>query len=187
MTVGIDCELMFLIDTWPGVPTNGANPSDWTELSATEDYPLGSKRQVYDDVNNGWSILIYLYYETGAGTVRVATVSEPVGITSARAASTKGQFCYVTNDGSDTELLGPIAICLGTMVDQRYGWFWCGGVCPVGICAGLGTALAPSDGDVTAGVYLVLADSASVAKFHLGAATDFCTFSAFTIAADTTA
>lgn len=186
MTVGIDCELMFLIDTWPGAPTNGANPSDWSTLSATEDYPLGSKRQVYDDTSQGFSTFMYLYYTTGAGTVRVATVGEPVGICST-AMATAGQFCHVTNDGSDAELLGPIAICLGTMVTARYGWFWVGGVCPVSTITGLGTYYAPTDGSVTAGIFMVLADSASVTKFHLGAATDFCTFSAFSAAADTTA
>ena len=186
MTIGVDCELMFLIDTWPGAPTPGACPTDWTALSATEDYPLGSKRQVYDVVNHGFSTLQYMYYTTGAGTVRVATVGEPCGIDTT-AMATKGQYCHVTNDGSDARLLGPVAICLNTMVNARYAWFWVGGVCPVGIQSELGDHLAPSDGSITAGIYMVLADSASVTKFHLGAATDFCTFSAFAQAADTTA
>ena len=186
MTIGVDCELMFLIDNWPGYPTNGANPSDWTALSATEDYPLGTKRQVYDDANQGWSTLMYLYYTTGAGTVRVATVGEPCGIDTS-ASGTAGQYCHITNDGSDAKLLGPVAVCLGTMVNARYGWFWVGGVCPVGLVAALGTKLSPSDASITAGVYMVLADSASVTKWHLGAATDFCNFSAFSMVADTTA
>lgn len=186
MTIGVDCELMFLIDNWPGAPTPGACPTDFTALSATEDYPLGSKRQVYDDTSQGFSTLMFLYYTTGAGTVRVATVGEPCGIDST-AMATAGQFTHITNDGSDAELLGPIAICLGTMVNARYGWFWVGGVCPVTLVSELGDHLSPSDASVTAGIYMVLADSASVTKFHLGAATDFCAFSAFSATADTTA
>jgi hypothetical protein len=186
MTVGIDCELMHLHDMWPGAATPGANPDDWTELSTTEDFPLGTKRMIYDDTNQGWATLIYLYYTNGAGTVAVATVSEIVGQDTS-AAATKGQWCHVTNDGSDVLLKGPLAICLGTMVTARYGWFWCGGVCPVDTIAGLGTALAPSDGGVdTAMNWMTIVDSASIAKFHIAAATDFQNFSAFTMVIDTT-
>jgi len=185
MTIGVDNELIFLIDNWPGVPTNGENPSDWTELSAAEDYPLGSKRMLYDDSNNGFSTLMYLYYTTGAGTVAVATVGCPCAINTT-AMATAGQYCHVTNDGSDAKLTGPIAVALGTMVTARYGWFWVGGVCPVGIAAALGTKLGPSDASINAGAYMVLADSASVTKYHLGAATDVCNFSAFSMVTDTT-
>ena len=186
MTVGITCNKFFLVDHWPGEVTIGPNPAAWTTISATEDFPLGTKRAIYDDTGNGWATLMYLYYTTGAGTVAVATVGSPCGIDTT-AMATAGQYCHITNDGSDAELLGPIAIALGTMVNARYGWFWVGGVCPVDTIATLDDQLFPSDASPSAGNWMVLADSASVCKFHLAAATDVGSCSAFALADDTTA
>ena len=53
MTIGILSTEFYLIDHWPGEVTNGANPSTWTTASATEDFPLGTKRMIYDDTNSG--------------------------------------------------------------------------------------------------------------------------------------
>lgn len=186
MTVGLTCNKFYLIDNWPGEVTNGPNPADWTTISATEDFPLGTKRQIYDDTGNGWATLMYLYYTTGAGTVAVATVGSPCAIDTT-AMATAGQYCHVTNDGSDAQLVGPIAIALGTMVNARYGWFWVGGVCPVDTIATLDDQLFPSDGSVdTAGIHMLLADSASVCKFCIATQTDIGTLSAFAMAIDTT-
>jgi len=71
------------------------------------------------------------------------------------------------------------------MTNNYYGWFWVGGVCPVDTISGL-DGIFGSDGSITAGVWMVLADSASVCKFHLAAATDVANFSAFSMEADTT-
>ena len=184
MTIGIDCQLMFLIDNWPGEATPGANPSDWTTLSASEDYPLGTKRQVYDDTQNGWSTLMYLRYEKG--TAALATVGQICGIDTTLMA-TAGQHCYITNDGGEIELNGPVAICLGTMVDDRYGWFWVGGVCPVTVVAALATSLSPSDSSPTTGNYMTLVDSSALARWHLADADDIQNFSAFAMVDSTTA
>ena len=181
MTVGIDDGKFFLVDNWPGEVTNGAN-QDWTVQSATEDFPLGTKRAVYDDANNGWATLMYLRYSTGAGTVAAVAAKGICGISTTDMA-TSGQYCYITNDGSDTVLTGPIAIALRTMTNDYYGWFWVGGVCPVGEVAAL-DGVYKTGGSVAAGTFMVLLDSASICKFHLGAATDVCTFSAFSCAAD---
>lgn len=185
MTVGLDDGKVFLVDHWPGEVTNGPNPSAWTDQSATEDFPLGTKRQIYDDTNNGWAVLMYLYYTTGAGTVRAAKAGEPCGIDTT-AMATAGQYCHVTNDGSDAQLLGPVAIALRTMTTARYAWFWVGGVAPVDTISALDGNGILTDGGVTAGTWLVLADSASLTKFHLGTATDAALFAAFAMAADST-
>ena len=185
MTVGLTSAEFYLIDNWPGEATNGANPADWTTISATEDFPLGTKRMIYDDTNNGWATLMYLYYTSGAGTVAVATVGSPCAIDTS-AMSTQGQWCHVTNDGSDAQLVGPIAIALGTMVTARYGWFWVGGVCPEDTIVALDDQLFPTDGSAAAGSAMVLADSASVCKFHLHAASDVGLVSAFALGTDTT-
>lgn len=184
MTVGLTHAQFYLIDNWPGEVTNGPNPSDWSTYSATEDYPLGTKRAIYDDTNNGWATLIYLKYTTGAGTVALATVGSPCAIDTT-AMATGGQWCHVTNDGSDAQLVGPIAIALGTLTNAYYGWFWCGGVCPVDTIATLDDQLFPSDGSGAIGS-MVLADSASICKFHLATATDIGTVSAYAMADDTT-
>ena len=185
MTVGLDSDEFYLIDNWPGEVTHGPNPADWTAISATEDFPLGTKRAIYDDTNNGWATLMYLYYTVGAGTVAVATVGSPCGIITTTI-GTAGAWAHVTNDGSDAQLVGPIAIALGTMVTARYGWFWVGGVAPVDTITALDDQKVPSDASPTVGVHMLLADSASVCKFHLAAATDIGTLSAFALADDTT-
>lgn len=187
MTVGLSHAEFVLVDNWPGVVTNGPNPALWTTISATEDFPLGTKRAVYCSTHKGWATLMYLYYTSGAGTVAVATVGSLCGLDTT-AVGTAGQNLHITNDGSDALLLGPIAVALGTMVTARYGWFWVGGVCPTSVIATLDDQLFPTDGSITAaGEWMVLADSASVCKFHLAAATDIAVNHALAFAADTTA
>ena len=183
MTIGIDDSKFYLVDNWPGEVTIGTNPSTWTTPSSTEDFPLGTKRAVYDDTNNGWATLAFLKYEKG--TAAAVAVKGLCGIDTTEMA-TSGNWNVVTNDGSEAELTGPIAVALATMSDGQYGWFWIGGVCPVDTISGL-DGIFGSDGSADAGTWLVLADSASICKFHPGAATDVCNFSAFSMAADTTA
>jgi len=183
MTVGIDDGTFFLIDLWPGEVTDGPNPSSWTTYSATEDFPLGTKRRVYDDTNNGWATLMYLKFNKG--TYAYATVKSICTIDTAEAA-TATQYCHVCNDASEGELLGPVAICLGTTsATALYGWFWVGGVCPVDTISGL-DGIHGSEGNVTAGNWLVLVESASLNKFHVGTATDVANYCAFAMADDTT-
>ena len=184
MTVGIAHSAFFLVDNWPGEVTQGPNPADWTTISATEDFPLGTKRMVYDDTNQGWATLMYLYYTSGAGTVAVATARSICAIDTS-AIATGGQWCHVTNDGSDAQLIGPLAIALGTLVTARYAWFWVGGVCPVDTIATLDDGLYGSDGSAAVG-WMVIADSASICKFHLATATDIGNCSAYAMTADTT-
>ena len=183
MTVGIAHSAFLLVDNWPGEVTQGPNPADWTTLSATEDFPLGTKRMVYDDTNQGWATLMYLYYVKG--TAALATVRSICALDTSEMA-TGGQWNRVCNDGGETRLLGPIAIALNTMVTARYAWFWVGGVCPVDTIATLDDGLYGSDGSVTAGVWMALADSASYCKFRIGTATDIAVHSAFAMTADTT-
>lgn len=183
MTVGLDDSKFFLVDHWPGEVTTGTNPADFTSPNASEVFPLGTKRAVYDDTNNGWATLCFLLYEKG--TAAAVAVKGICGIDTTLMA-TAGNWNVVTNDGGECELVGPIAIALATMADGEYGWFWVGGVCPVDTISGL-DGIFGTDGGITAGgVWMVLADSASVAKFHLATATDVANFSAFSMEIDTT-
>jgi hypothetical protein len=56
----------------------------------------------------------------------------------------------VTDDASEALLSGPIAVALSAMTTGYYGWFWCGGVCPVDSVSGLGGSYV-TDGTVAAG------------------------------------
>lgn len=180
MTVGMDDGKFYLIDNWPGVVTIGPNPSDWTAYSATEDFPLGTKRAIYDDTNNGWATLIYLQYEK-AGEIAACTVKSPVAPDNTDAIAA-GSYYIVTNDGTDSFKNGPIAIALGTVTDEYYGWFWCGGLCPVDTIPGLAGSYASDDSCAT-GCAIMLQDSC-VLDFCLYTANTTGLISAFALADD---
>ena len=184
MTVGIAHSAFWLVDLWPGIVTIGEKPADWTALSATEDFPLGTKRAFYDVTNKGWATLMYVYYVKG--TASLATVRSICGQDTSEMA-TAAQWARVCNDGGEVNENGPVAIALATMVEATpYCWMWVGGVCPVNLVATLDDGLYDTDGSLTAGCWCTLKDSASVAKFHIGTATDFVEFCAFSMTADTT-
>jgi hypothetical protein len=184
MTVGILSTEFYLIDNWPGEVTDGPNPSSWTTASATEDYPLGTKRMIYDDTNNGWATLMFLKFVDGA--VPEATIRDTCGMHTAAAAS--GDYFCVNDDGSEVGLTGPIAIALASVTTAApYAWFWVGGVCPEDTISGLNDGAFITDGGVTAQSYMVLAASSSYAVFHLATNTDCANFSAFSLVTDTTA
>ena len=186
MTVGILSTEFYLIDNWPGEVTAGPNPADWTAVSATEDFPLGTKRMVYDDTNSGWATLMYLKFVDG-------TVPEPTlatypicGMHAAAAAS--GDYFVINNTGDLVGKLGPIAITLGSPVTATpYVWCWVGGVCPEDTVPALNDLAFVTDGGVdTAQSFMVLASSASYVAFHIATATDLANFSAFSLVVDTT-
>lgn len=184
MTVGLANGNFYLIDNWPGEPTDGPNPADWTTQSSDEDFPLGTKRLVYDDTNHGWATLMYLRYNDG--TTAEPTVRSLLGIDTV-ASNADGGYYHVCNDGGEVDLFGPIAIALGTCVANYYGWFWVGGVCPVDTISALGDGTFESDGNVTANIHLVLVDGTSYCKFHMATQSDIGNCSAFALAQDTTA
>ena len=190
MTIGILSTEFYLIDNWPGEVTNGPNPSSWVTASATEDFPLGTKRMIYDDTNEGWAILMFLKYKDGG-------VPEPelgagkfplCGMHTAAAAS--GDYYVVNNDMDEVSVVGPMAICLADNLSGNtypYAWFWVGGVCPEDTITALNDAAFVTGGNVAAQTYMVMASSASYCAFHLATATDVALFSAFSLVDDTTA
>ena len=190
MTIGILSTEFYLIDHWPGEVTNGANPSTWTTASATEDFPLGTKRMIYDDTNSGWAILAFLKFKNGAvPEPGLAAGKFPIcGMHAAAAAS--GDYFVVNNDMSEVSPIGPIAICLASNLSADtlpYCWFWVGGVCPEDLVGALNDMAYVTDGAITAQSYMVLSSSASYVAFHLATATDVANFSAFSMVANTTA
>lgn len=183
MTVGIDDGKFYLIDNFPGVPVWGENPDDWTEYTEAKNFTLGDKRLIYDDTNNGWATLIYLRFQKG--TAAVAAVKSLCGFFTADVASA-GAWANVSNTTDESMSAGPIAIALGTTVDAYYGWFWCGGVCPVDLVSGL-DGIYPSDGSVVAEAGMKMVASSSLNTFTTWAGSEVMAPSAFALAADTTA
>lgn len=180
MTVGMDDGKFILIDNWPGVVTQGPNPADWTTYSVTRTFPLGTKRAIYDETNHGWATLIYLMFE-GASAGGACVVKSLVAPDTGDAIAA-GAWYIVTNDGGDSFNNGPIAVALGSVTDEYYGWFWCGGVCPVATISGL-DGVYPSGGSVLTGSAIQLADS-TVNAFAAYDANTVGVISAFALAAD---
>ena len=188
MTVGILSTEFYLIDNWPGVVTNGANPADWTIASSTEDFPLGTKRMIYDSTNSGWAILMFLKFKNGAVPEPTSSAFPLCGMHTAAAAS--GDYYVVNNDSSEVDLTGPMAICLATNLSADtlpYAWFWVGGVCPEATITALNDAAFVTAGSVAAQSWMVMANSQSYCVFHLATATDVCNHSAYSLVTDTTA
>ncbi len=190
MTVGILSTEFYLIDNWPGEVTAGNEPSSWIVASATEVFPLGTKRMYYDDTNKGWATLMFLKYKDGSVPEPDLGIGKfPIcGMHTAAAAS--GDYFVVNNDMSEVSPIGPIAICLAQNLSVNtlpYAWFWVGGVCPENLVSELNDGAFVTDGAITAQSYMVLSSSASYVAFHLATATDVATFSAFSLVADATA
>jgi hypothetical protein len=93
-----------------------------------------------------------------------------------------GAWYIVTNDGGDSFNNGPIAVALGSVTDEYYGWFWCGGVCPVATISGLDVSY-PSSGNVLTGSAIQLQDG-TINKFIAYDANTVGVISAFALAAD---
>lgn len=164
MTVGIDDGKFYLIDNFPGLPTDGPNPDDWTAPDAAAEFQVGTKRAIRSDTNDSWSILIYLLFTKGA--VALAAVKGVCGLRTAGVAAAGG-WGDVNNDSSEIEVEGPIAVALGTCADGEYSWFWCGGVCPVDLVPGL-DGIFPSDGSITAGMQgIKIVDNSSATQFRI--------------------
>ena len=180
MTTMIDDGVFYLIDNWPGVVTNGPNPASWTTYSTTADFPLGTKRAIYDDTNNGWAILMYLMFE--GASAGEACIVKSICAPDTGDAIAAGSYYIVTNDGGDSMNNGPIAIALGSVTDEYYGWYWVGGVCPVDTISGLDGNYETA-GDVASGSAMELADDV-YNEFAIYGANTTGLISAFALASD---
>jgi hypothetical protein len=187
MSSTLDDALFVLVDTTPGEPTNGQNPSDWTKYTNTEDFPVGSKRAIYNDTHKAWCTVVFgiIYGRTGYATG--ATVKQILGLDdTAAAAGTAGWACSFTPDGGDAMLQGSIGLCLGTIAfgaaaTAWYGWIQVGGPPLVDLVPGLDGNYV-TDGNVIAETGMQIVDETTCS---LGvAATTVGVVSAFSGAAD---
>ena len=182
-----------------GIPTGGFDSTNWTDAT-TEKYPIGTKIQVYQDFSGlkGPYTMIYLRYYCGSRTGSVGVEEADLSDTgwcifqqfcdsNCLSADGTAAVFTCTNLGSvDTGYVcgtkkGIIAVACGTLSDHdttgtggtnagAYGWFWCGGVCPMDITFLSGVAHAGVDmstgGNVAAGepIYCQV-DGASAIEF----------------------
>jgi len=172
----LDDGKFFMVDNWPGVPTNGPNPADWTTVDATEIFPLGTKRLVYDDTNNGWATLMYLKF--CAATSSTACAIKSLCAQDVAESLAAGGYCIVNDVADDCALNGPLAVALGAMRDGKFGWFWVGGVCPVDTVSGLG-GNHTTDGNVAAGAAMDAVKASNLNVFGLANTDDVGMISAY--------
>lgn len=185
MSNTIDDAEFVLIDTFPGVPTDGLNPSDFTATSTTEDFPLGTKRAIYNDTHKVWCAVMFAKIIGGTeGAANGMAVKSILGIdTVNQAAGTAGWAATVTPDGGECNLNGSIAIALGTGVfalatTELYAWVQVDGPPLVDLVSGLdGNYL--TDGNVAAESAMDLVDGTGHVVFGLAAAADVGVISAY--------
>jgi len=143
----LDSELLILKDNWPGaagevksacgIPTGGFTGSTHHNV-ATPKYAPGEKITVWNDSGDagkpGMSTFIYLFLETTAGPALAAKQFVVPG---------SATLWYSVSNDPDADSLvveGSLlaAVGLSAMTNARWGWFWCGGVCPEGHVSALG-------------------------------------------------
>lgn len=162
--VAVNTKKLWLNDNWPGspnpnlgIPRGGFDATAWTDAS-TEEYPIGTKIQVYQDFSGlcGNYTMIYLRYYCMSNywAVEKADLSDAghcifqqfCNSTCLSSDGTSAMFT-VTNSGTiDTGAAcgtnsGLCAIACGSLSDRDtttdgnnpggYGWFWVGGPCPM--------------------------------------------------------
>jgi len=154
----ITVQGVILYDRWPGTPIDPPlTYSDMTAATvghnlAAPMWPVGTKWEIYCKgdpadqgvgYNLGWSTFIYLKGAADFSTAVAAAVTVlcvPDETIAAADASTILYTMVCDSDSTTHETMGPVAMCLSAMTNNYYGWFWCGGVCPVEYVPGLTTA-----------------------------------------------
>ena len=183
--VAINTKKLILKDNWPGtpnpnlgIPTGGFDATAYTDAS-TEEYPIGTKIQVYQDFSgiSGLYTMIYLRYYclTNYWAVESANLSATghaifqqfCNSTCLSADGTSAMFTCTNSGTVDTGVAcgtnsGLCAVACGTLSDRDvtdeganpggYGWFWAGGVCPMDCSMLAGAADAGVDMSTNGGV-----------------------------------
>ena len=154
----ITVQGVILRDNWPGTPiTPPVDYSDMTAASVGHNlvapmWPIGTKWEVYCKgdptyggvgYNVGWSTFIYLKGADNIATAVAGAVTVLVVPDETIAAGDGGEILYtVVGDSAETthETMGLVAMCISTPTNSYYGWYWCGGVCPIEYVPGLTTS-----------------------------------------------
>lgn len=163
-----------------GIPTGGFDATAHTDAS-TEVYPIGTKIQAYQDFSgtSGPYTMIYLRYyclsesddhgveEADQSLTGQCLFAQFCNSTCLSADGTQAVFTCTNRSGVDTGYIcstnaGVMAIACGTLSYRDvttdgnnpggYGFFWCGGVCPMDITFLSGAAHAGVDMSTGGGV-----------------------------------
>lgn len=148
-------EELFLYDTMPGSESNDLSVPEGGDFGffngtrhhnvSSAKYRLGEKLRVYNDPGTGaglglqgWSTMIYL--QVGAqDATDISAGSWVTQVADGDANISGGNDAYlVTNDpaacrnevAADIAQMGA-AVAISAIEDAYFGWFWCGGVCPL--------------------------------------------------------
>jgi hypothetical protein len=172
----IDNSKIILFDKFPGVPStvrglpvDGFTGADHHNV-LTPYYPIGTKIQVYDVTNKGYATMIYLQYIAGTKAATLALAAgqfccPPIAANASSGQAAVNVYYKVTDDASEALVQGPIAVALSAMTTTYYGWFWCGGVCPISFVTALDTTFT-TNGDLGAGLGVVGIANASATSTY---------------------
>ncbi len=178
----ITTQGIVLRDNWPGVGI--VPPVTHTDMTAAAvghnlanpAWRLGQKWKVYcsgDGIdgdtgyNVGWSTFIYLKGAADIATAVAATAGSIVcidGTITVTGGDAADKWLTVVADADRTthESDGFIAVALSTMTNSYYGWYWCGGVCPIEYVPGFATTTTlVTDDSVVANCELGTTDAAT--------------------------
>jgi len=133
MATTIACAYLTLIDNFPGLPDlkapeplDGFTGASHFNVTVPTKYAPGTKMQVWDRVSGGPVTLCYLRNKT-LGTAPAAAAAGTV----AHPHTTQWE---VSTDPDNTPVFaltnGQIAVALGVIALESYGFWWVGGVCP---------------------------------------------------------
>jgi len=180
-----------------GIPTDGWDGTTHSEVTASPVYPLGTKIAAYSDATSqpGWYTMIYGGFASLCAAADIsgefsdgmqwcghcdltqdaadATYEIPVdcrdGSHTIAACFAK---CY-TDGANDISRGGPVVLPCATLAGYQYGWFWCGGVCPVddvtlfrgSADSELGADMT-TDGNIEPGKFFVCVTKHNAVLFH---------------------
>ena len=131
-------------------------------------YPVGTRKAVYISSLQGYSILTYLQNGVASG---VAVAAGQVMIPDDVSNNANYYPTKITDDPDEGLLASACAIAISAMTNDYYGWFWTGGVCPVGIGSMTAATTTATDDSVTVGCTLMTCDlTADKAGLKIGAA-----------------
>lgn len=156
----VDSEYLMLFDNWPQDPTpilqapTGGFTGSTVHNTAAALHRLGEKALVRNHASvaglDGWCTFIYLQLSNTGGptpaakqwVVPTAAASGPYVVTNDPDVCLVSTGCLLT------------ACLISPMTDQRFGWFWCGGVVPEEYVSGMGGDY-DTDGNLAVGPFCV--------------------------------
>lgn len=152
MTMGdvtLTLEAVILYDNWPGVAVpppfpvtdmesslvgHGAASPMWDVGTKWELYCYGNQVSVGVSYLQGFTTFIYgkAAPDIDANIIGARTVTVVPDETIAAGDADNLLYALSSDDQATThENSGLTAVCLSTLTNDYYYWFWCGGVCPV--------------------------------------------------------